>query len=73
MENISESSYWGMVWKTNAKKKEIAALHEFILELIEDDCLDDEWIDKYKVVCNIQETLEHERMKKQLAKLQKCK
>eukprot|EP01046_Picozoa_sp_COSAG06_P087011 COSAG06_NODE_33550_length_488_cov_0.575835_2_plen_44_part_01 len=32
---MSESSYWGMVWKTNATKKEVVSLHSFIIGLIE--------------------------------------
>jgi flagellar biogenesis protein FliO len=68
-QGVSEASYWGMVWKTNSTKKEITALHQFILELIEEDKLSEVDKAKYKELQDFQERLAHERLKKKMRKM----
>ena len=34
MSEVSDSAYWGMVWKTNRVKKENALLYELLEEVI---------------------------------------
>jgi protein tyrosine phosphatase len=66
---MSESAYWGMVWKTNATKKEIVALHSFIISLIEEGKLAEEDCEKYKEILEIQEKAEHERLKAKMKRI----
>lgn len=69
MDGVSESGYWGMVWKTNAVKIELTALHTFILEMAEDGTLNDSQKQQYKNICDTQETLAHERLKKKMKRM----
>ena len=69
MEGVSESGYWGMVWKTNAVKTELTALHAFILEMAEDGTLTETQKQQYKNICDTQETLANERLKKKMRRM----
>eukprot|EP01051_Picozoa_sp_SAG22_P029429 SAG22_NODE_10904_length_510_cov_119.367397_1_plen_76_part_00 len=66
---MSESSYWGMVWKTNATKKEVASLHSFIIGLIDENKLSEEDCDKYKDILAYQEKAEHDRLKAKMKRM----
>jgi len=73
MSEVSEASYWGMVWKTNRVKKENAMLYELLEEIITHKGYMTKKEMKLKInYCK--ETLEREehlRMKKKVSKLNK--
>ena len=71
--SMDESSYWGMVWKTNRVKKENAMLYELLEEIITHKGYMTKKEMKLKIFREEVEDQEHLRMKRKLARLIKSK
>eukprot|EP01049_Picozoa_sp_SAG25_P021994 SAG25_NODE_8491_length_419_cov_0.812500_2_plen_65_part_01 len=58
-----------MGWETDATKKEVVAVHSFIIGLIEGGKLCEEDCEKYKDILATQEKAEHDRLKAKMKRM----